>query len=119
MYNVEFIVNGELTESGVMSVKDIDTIIKNIQEKSIPFYFDKGQMGRIIYEYLGLSEEYIKMIDLEQLKKDINFVIDKYINDTRKIQYILESDIQYAYDNEEDINILENVNGVVVYEDLK
>lgn len=118
MYNIEFIVNGELTESGVMSVEDINTIRENIKKKSIPFYFDKQQMGKIIYEYLGLSEEYIKMIDLEQLKKDINFVIDKYINDTRKIKYILESDIMYACDNKEDINILENINGVIVYEDL-
>ena len=38
MYNIEFKVNGELTESGTMSVEDIDIIKNYIEKKSIPYY---------------------------------------------------------------------------------
>ena len=82
------------------------------------FYFDKEQLERIKKEYLGLDTEYLKMINEKQLEKDILTTIDKYKNDTRKVEYILESDLRYAYDNEEDIRVLENINGIIVYENL-
>ena len=82
------------------------------------FYFDKKQMERIITEYLGITKEYVEFFIMKQLKKDIKAIIKKYKNDTRKIQYILASDLRYAYDNEEDIRIIEDYNGIIVYENL-
>ena len=74
----------------------------------------------IIKEYLGLSDEYLSMIDSDMLKQDIKYIINKYGN----IDYILESDFDlgYASDNFDrnnrtykDIIVLENKNGIVVY----
>lgn len=74
----------------------------------------------IIKEYLGLSDEYLSMIDIDMLKQDIKYIINKYGN----IDYILESDFDlgYASDNFDrisrtykDIIVLENKNGIVVY----
>ena len=120
-YSIQLLVNGELNFSGNMSVNNIEKVKKYIKELYLEsrFYLDKTQMNRILFEYLGIhKEDFDIFFNKEQLEKDINFIIDKYANDTRKIQYILESDIQYAYDNEKDIRIIENVNGIIVYEDL-
>lgn len=67
----------------------------------------------IIREYLGLSEEYIKMIDIDILKQDIKYIINKYID----IDYMLESDFElgFASDNYNNIEVLENKNGIIVY----
>ena len=74
----------------------------------------------IIKEYLGLSDEYLSMIDSDMLKQDIKYIINKYSN----IDYILESDFDlgFASDNFDrnnrtykDIIVLENKNGIVVY----
>lgn len=74
----------------------------------------------IIKEYLGLSDEYLSMIDSDMLKQDIKYIINKYGN----IDYILESDFElgYASDNFDrnnrtykDIIVLENKNGIIVY----
>lgn len=82
-------------------------------------HFDSNKMFTIIRQYLGICEECLKeFFNEKQLTSDILYIIHKYKNDKRDIQYILESDIMYAYDKEEDIKILENVNGIIVYENL-
>lgn len=80
--------------------------------------FNKDNMNEIISEYLGISREYLEHFDIAELEHDITTIIDKYINDKRNIGYILESDIMYASDDEEDIQVLEVINGIVVYENL-
>lgn len=74
----------------------------------------------IIKEYLGLSDEYLSMIDIDMLKQDIEYIINKY----KDIDYMLESDFDlgYASDNFDrisrtykDIIVLENKNGIIVY----
>ena len=74
----------------------------------------------IIKEYLGLSDEYLSMIDIDMLKQDIKYIINKYSN----IDYMLESDFElgFASDNFDrnnrtykDIIVLENKNGIIVY----
>ena len=74
----------------------------------------------IIKEYLGLSDEYLAMLDVDMLKQDIAYIINKY-ND---IDYMLESDFElgFASDNFDrnnrtykDIIVLENKNGIIVY----
>lgn len=77
--------------------------------------FDKKQYGKIINEYLGLSEEYLEHIDISKLKKDIETIIDKYINDKRDLDYILKQDIMYANSN---IKTIETINGITIYENL-
>lgn len=77
-------------------------------------------MDYIIKEYLGLSDEYINMIDIDMLKQDIKYIISKYSN----VDYMLESDFElgFASDNfnkdnrtYKDIIVLENKNGIIVY----
>lgn len=80
--------------------------------------FNKDNMNEIIREYLGISNEYLKYFNIAELEHNIIMIIDKYINDKRDIEYILESDIMYASDNEKDIQVLEMINGIVVYENL-
>ena len=80
--------------------------------------FNKDNMNEIIREYLGISNECLKYFDIAELEHNITTIIDKYINDKRDIGYILESDIMYASDNEEDIQVLEMINGIAVYENL-
>ena len=74
----------------------------------------------IIKEYLGLSDEYISLIDIDMLKQDIKYIINKYSN----IDYMLASDFElgFASDNFDrnnktykDIIVLENKNGIIVY----
>ena len=83
-------------------------------------HLDYNNMNYIIKEYLGLSDEYLSMIDIDMLKQDIAYIINKY-ND---IDYMLESDFElgFASDNFDrnnrtykDIIVLENKNGIIIY----
>lgn len=74
----------------------------------------------IIKEYLGLSDEYLSMIDIDMLKQDIKYIINKY----GKVDYMLMADFElgFASDNFDktsgtykDIIVLENKNGIVIY----
>ena len=85
-------------------------------------HLDYGELDYIITEYLGLSEEYLELVDIDIIKNDIKYIINKYKNDN--IEYILISDFEVGYvsDNFDyqtqtysDINVLENVNGIIVY----
>ena len=83
-------------------------------------HLNYNNMDYIIKEYLGLSDEYLGMLDIDTLKQDIVYIINKY-ND---IDYMLESDFElgFASDNFDrksgtykDIIVLENKNGIIVY----
>ena len=78
-------------------------------------HLDCKNMDYIIKEYLGLNDEYLDMIDVNILKQDIEYIINKYSNSN--IDYILISDFELgiASDNYEDIIVLENKNGLIVY----
>lgn len=67
----------------------------------------------IIKEYLGLSDEYISLIDIDVLKQDIKYIINKYNN----VDYMLESDFElgFASDDYNNIKVLENKNGIIIY----
>lgn len=90
-------------------------------------HLDFNNVDKIIKEYLGI-EEGNNTIDLKQLKKDIKKVCDKYKG--QDVEYILEGDyicgrasgMTYNYNTKyplaieyEDIEFLDNINGIVVY----
>ena len=76
-------------------------------------HLDYKNIDYIIKEYLGLSDEYISLIDIDVLKQDVKYIINKY-ND---VDYMLESDFElgFASDDYNDIKILENKNGIIIY----
>ena len=56
-------------------------------------HLDYKNIDYIIKEYLGLSDEYLSMIDIDMLKQDIKYIINKY-ND---VDYMLESDFELGF----------------------
>lgn len=88
-------------------------------------HFNKNEITYILYEYLGINKEMESIyFNMEQLKKDIEYIISMYKNDNRHIEYMLESDFElgFASDNFDrnigkytDIDILENKNGIIIY----
>lgn len=76
-------------------------------------HLDYKNIDYIIKEYLGLSDEYISLIDIDILKQDIKYIINKYNN----VDYMLESDFElgFASDDYNNIKVLENKNGIIIY----
>lgn len=76
-------------------------------------HLDYKNIDYIIKEYLGLSDEYISLIDIDILKQDIKYIINKY-ND---VDYMLDSDFElgFASDDYNNIKVLENKNGIIIY----
>ena len=78
-------------------------------------HLDYENIDYIIREYLMLSDEYISLLDIDMLKENIKYIINKYNN----VDYMLESDFELglASDNYDDIKILENKNGLIIYKE--
>ena len=99
----------------------------------LKWHLNKDKINYIIKDYLGCEDSYI-LDNLEfigQIVNNIYYIINKYKNDKRNIQYIFECDYMdgRASDNinedlEEfsieklynDLKYIENVNGIIVYE---
>ena len=85
-------------------------------------HLDHNELDYIISEYLGLSKEYLSLVNIDTIKNDVKYIIDKYGNNN--IEYILTADFEvgYASDNFDNITrtysnikVLEDVNGIIVY----
>jgi len=100
----------------------------------LKWYFNKDRINYIVKEYLGCDNDYIldNLDFIYQVIDTVYYIIDKYKNDKRNIQYIFESDyiegrasdnINNNWENIEDIytdlKYIENVNGIIVYEEVK
>ena len=82
--------------------------------------FDKDKIGYIITEYLGCDRDFIveNLKFISEIMQDVFDIIDKYREDTRNIEYIFMSDFQEnrASDDYSKIRLLEDFNGIYVYE---
>ena len=90
---------------------------KNNQIKA---HFQENRINYIVREYLGCDNDFIvDNLDFSyQIIDSIFKIIDKYGKDTRNIEYIFESDYEEgrASDDYSKLRLLEDFNGIYVYE---
>lgn len=92
--------------------------------------FNYDNIEYIITEYLGIDKDtFIEFFDT-RLFNDIHYIIDKYKEDKRNIEYMLESDYRLGYASDKftssnkltemykDIKFIENRNGIIIYKVL-
>lgn len=83
-------------------------------------HLEKKNINYIMKEYLGCESDYIlENLDFTHQVIDIVYkIIDIYGKVDKNIQYIFQCDYEEgrAHDNYNDIEVLDNINGIVVYE---
>lgn len=90
------------------------------KNSQIKIHFQKNRIKYIVMEYLGCDRDYIidNLDFVYQIIDSVYKIIDKYGEDTRNIEYIFMCDYEEgrASDDYNNINFLEDFDGIYVYE---